>query len=287
MQNQRRIAKRNSLTQNSHKKLIEAVPEGTFCYENHAVLEGELLVSSHRIEMTINMRPRVQLVVVGIVALLLGLAIAYPLYTSNVQTPPKYLNRRAYLGLDVVYAYFSTQPVSQNIAGLWRNSSDPASGYTRGSFFVVLNVTNYSNVSVVVSKLSVIGAQQMSIINTPDEFSESVTGDIFFEYHRTYSEQVNVGAGDDVTWQPSESRLIGLSGVNQISNRTLLQTGTFYLGGTVVGTSIDGPPSESGGAKLVHMENFGSEFLYNDLVQGNETLRVYPTSLDVQVVSGS
>ena len=233
------------------------------------------------------MKPRVQLAVVGIAALLLGLAIAYPLFTSNVKTPQKYLNRRAYLGVDVVYAYFSTQPVSQNITGLWHNSSDPASGYTAGSFFVVLNITNYSNVSVVVSKINIIGAQQISIINTPDEFSESVTGDFIFEYHQTYSEQVNVGAGDDVTWQPSESRLIGLSGVNEISNRTLLQTGTFYLGGTVVGTPIDGPSSESGGAKLVHMENFGSEYLYNDLVQGNKTLRVYSTSLDVQVVSGS
>ncbi len=55
----------------------------------------------------------------------------------------------------------------------------------------------------------------------------------------------------------------------------------------MVGTTIDGPPSESGGAKLVHLENFGSEYLYNDLVKGNEILRVYPTSLDVQVVSGS
>ncbi len=162
------------------------------------------------------MRPHVQLAVVGLLALILGLAIAYPRYTSNVETPPKYLNRRAYLGLDVVYAYFSTQPVSQNITGLWGNSSDPASGYyTPGSFFVVLNITNYSNVSVIVSKLGVIGAQQMSIINTPDEFSESVKGEFIFEYHQTYSEQVNVGASDDVTWQPSESRLIGLSGINE------------------------------------------------------------------------
>jgi hypothetical protein len=35
------------------------------------------------------------------------------------------------------------------------------------------------------------------------------------------------------------------------------------------------------------MENFGSEYLYNDLVKGNEALREYPYSLDVQVVSGS
>ncbi len=63
------------------------------------------------------MGPRVQLAVVGIVALILGLAIAYPLYTSNVETPPKYPNGRAYLGLDVVYAYFSTQPVSQKYYG--------------------------------------------------------------------------------------------------------------------------------------------------------------------------
>ena len=150
------------------------------------------------------MRPRVQLAVVGIVALLLWLAIAYPLYTSNVETTPKYPNGRAYFGLDVVYAYFSTQPVSQNITGLWRNSSDPSSVYsTTGSFFLVLNITNYSNVTVVVSKLSVSGARQMSIINTPNEFSQSIT-DFFFEYHQTYSEQVNVGAGDDVTWQPYE-----------------------------------------------------------------------------------
>jgi len=233
------------------------------------------------------MRPRVQLAVVGVVALLLGLAIAYPLYTSNVQTSPKYPNGHAYLSLDVVYAYFSTQPVSQNIIGLWRNSNDPVSVYSStGSFFVVLNITNHSNVTVVVSKLSISGAQQMSITNTPNEFSQSITR-FFFEYHQTYSEQANSGPGDDVTWQPYESRLIGLSGINEISNRTLLQTGTFYLGGSVEGTVIDGLPSVGGGAKLVHMENFGSEYLYNDLVKGNETLRVYSTSLDVQVVSGS
>jgi hypothetical protein len=233
------------------------------------------------------MRPRVQLAVVGVVALLLGLAIAYPLYTSNVETTPKYPNGRAYLGLDVVYAYFSTQPVSQNITGLWHNSNDPASQYyTAGSFFLVLNITNRSNVTVVVSKLSVSGAQQMSIMNTPNEFSQTISG-FFFEYQQTYSEQVNMGAGDDVTWQPYESRLIGLSGVNEISDLPLLQTGTFYLGGTVQGTVIGGLPSIGGDAKLVHMENFGSEYLYNDLVKGNETLRVYPTSLDVQVVSGS
>jgi hypothetical protein len=236
------------------------------------------------------MRPRVQLAVVGIVALLLGLAIAYPLFTSNVETAPKYPNGRAYLGLDVVYAYFSTQPVSQNITGLWHNSNEPASKYyTVGSFFLVLNITNHSNVTFVVSKLSVSGAQQMSITNTPNfEFSQTISG-FLFEYHQTYSQKADPGPGpgDDETWQPYESRLIGLSGINEIDNRALLQTGTFYLGGSVEGTVVDGLPSIGGGAKLVHMENFGSEYLYNDLVQGNETLRVYPTSLDVQVVSGS
>ncbi len=234
------------------------------------------------------MRPRVQLAVVGVVALLLGLAIAYPLYTPNVQTLPKYTNGHAFLGLDVVYAYFSTQPVSQNITGLWHNSNDPSSKYyTAGSFFLVLNITNHSNVTVVVSKLSVSGAQQMSITNTPNEFSETISG-FFFEYHQTYNQKTDPGPGDDVTWQPYESRLIGLSGINQIGNRTLLQTGTFYLGGSVEGTVIGGLPSIGGGAKLVHMENFGdSEYLYNDLVKGNESLRVYPTSFDVQVVSGS
>ena len=233
------------------------------------------------------MRPRVQLAVVGIVALLLGLAIAYPLYNSNVETTPKYPNGKAYLGLDVVYAYFSTQPVSQNITGLWRNSNDPTSVYsTTGSFFIVLNVTNYSNVSVFISKFEISAAQQMGTTNTPNEFGQSVTYP-FFEYQQTLSDKQDFSPGDESTWKPYQSRLIGLSGVTEISNRTLLQTGTFYLGGRVEGTVIDGLPSLGGGSKLVHMENFGYEYLYNDLVKGNETLRVYPSSLDVQIVLGS
>jgi len=235
----------------------------------------------------INMRPRVKLAVVGIAALLLGLAIAYPLFTSNVERPPQYPNGRAYLGLDVVYAYFSTQPVGQSITGLYRNGSDPASVYgTTGSFFVVLNITNYSNASFVVSKLSVSAAQQMAITNTPSEFGQSITYP-FFEYHQTYNQEQNLSKSDDLTWKPYESRLIALSGINQFSNRTLLQTGTFYIGGSVEGNVVNGLPSIGGGAKLIHAESFGNEYLYNDLVSGNETLRVYPSSIDVQIVSGS
>jgi len=156
------------------------------------------------------------LALVGIAALMIGLAIAYPLFISNVNTAPKYPNGRAQLGLDVVYAYFSTQPVSENIEGLYRYNNDPTTiRHTTGSFFVVLNITNYSNVSVIMNEIFISAAQEMDIAYTSTQGSANIR-EPFFLYHLTEdNQQTSFSSGYDLTWNPFESRLVALSGFTQ------------------------------------------------------------------------
>jgi hypothetical protein len=212
--------------------------------------------------------------------------IAYSLVNSNSNTGSKYPNGNAHLDVDVVYAYFSTQPVSENVTGLYKNSNNQVSDrYTTGSFFVVLNVTNYSNVSVVLNEFCIDAAQHMNFTYTANQGSVSID-EPFFAYHQTDNQHENLTSAYNLVWRPYESRLIAFSGITQLNNRSLLQAGTFYVGGRVAGSVINGSYAFGGGAKLIQVENFGDEYLYNNLVTGNETLRVYPFGLDVEIVPG-
>lgn len=215
---------------------------------------------------------------------MIGLAVAYPLFNSNINTDPKYPNGRAQIDLDVAYAYFSTQPVSENIESLYRNNKDPASIQdTIGSFFVVLNITNYSNVSVIMNEFFISAAKEMNITYTPNQGSAHITYPFFIYRQIENNQQNRFTSADDLTWKPYESRLVALSGITQFANRTLLETGTFYIGGQVAGDVIDGLSSQGGGSKLIHMERFGNEYLYNNLVGKNEMLRLYYSSSLVAV----
>jgi hypothetical protein len=212
---------------------------------------------------------------IGVVALLLGLVLALPLFTANLNHPAlTYPGGRAYIGLDVVYAYFKLEPFSQNIPGLWRNISDPNPD-SLTNYLIIMNVTNYSNKTVYMDSFEVAAANNMSSVNTPTEISQGIFG-TFLESSR----QTN-GADDRLhqvyptatRWEPYESRLVAFSGIQEISNASLLQTGTFYMGGHVYGTPIAGISSQGAGSKLVHMSVLGNEFVYNDLLGPNQELR--------------
>ena len=89
-------------------------------------------------------------------ALLLGLALAYPLLITNIPVTIK-----NGLGLQVVYAYFGTPNFDPNTVGLYRNYTNPQQFLTNSnegqiignvayntsviSYFIILNVTNSAN----------------------------------------------------------------------------------------------------------------------------------------------
>ena len=221
------------------------------------------------------MKTSIVIAVIGVVALLLGLFFALPLFTANLNPPAlKYPGGRAYIGLDVAYAYFKLEPFNQNIPGLWHNSSDPNQD-SLTNYLIIMNITNYSNKIVYMDSFEVAAANNMSSINTPTEISQSIFG-TFLECSRQTS-----GADDRLhqvyptatRWEPYESRLVAFSGIQEISNTSLLQKGTFYMGGHVYGTPIDGISSQGAGSKLVRMSVLGNEFVYNALFGPNQELR--------------
>jgi hypothetical protein len=229
------------------------------------------------------MQSSVKLVIVAIVTIMFVLIIAQSLFNSNIKYL-KYQNESVSFDVDVVYVYFSTQPVGESIVGLYRSNNSP---YIPVSFFVVLNVTNYSNVSVAMSTFSITAAQEITIEDIPSEGYSRRVAQPFFMYQQTCQQQKSLLSSfyDSVIWQPYESKLVALSGIAQFSDYTLLQTGTFYISGEVEGNVIDGFSGYfGGGAKLIHIKNFGDNYLYNILVAENETLRISTSGL-VEVIS--
>jgi hypothetical protein len=232
------------------------------------------------------MKQHTQLIIVSIIALMLGLIIAQPLFNSNInKIPSPDSNEHVCLDVDVVYAYFSTQPVSENIPGILQSNH---SYYTTGSLFVVLNVTNHSNIALVMSTFHVFAAQEISIDNGSNGSYGRHARLPLCNFQQSYfPENFLLYTVDDMTWQPYESRLVALSGFTQFHNCNVLQNGTFYIGGEVkAGIPYGYSSYYSGvGAKLISVKAFGNEYFYNELVAENETLQLSPSGLTVEIIS--
>jgi hypothetical protein len=223
------------------------------------------------------LKTSIVIAVIGVVALLLGLFLALPLFTANLNHPAlKYPGGRAYIGLDVVYAYFKLEPFNQNIPGLWRNTSDPAQvSESLTSYVIIMNVTNYSNSTVYMESFEATAAKYMSSVSNKSYISQEIREPFLTSTLLTngVNDRINQVFPTATIWEPYESRLVAFSGVEEVTNTSLLQTGTFYMGGHVDGTPIDGLSSQGVGSKLVRMSALGNEFLYNILVGPNQVLR--------------
>ena len=107
-------------------------------------------------------------------ALLLGLALAYPLLITNIPVTIK-----NGLGLQVVYAYFGTPNFDPNTVGLYRNytnpqqfSTNPNEGQIIGnvaynsaiSTIIILNVTNSANQLARINNIETLMGQYISEI---------------------------------------------------------------------------------------------------------------------------
>ncbi len=217
-------------------------------------------------------------------ALVLGLALAYPLLVMNMP-----VTKEADLGVDVVYAYFGSPYLDPNISGLWRNYSIPQEvvniGGTRYgldvnvvSYFIVLNITNNSNQPVYINNFDTIVGPSISadpdgVISAPNSIL-------------TDSKHVDYYPGWNNIWSANASRLIylsGIIGVHDLVYSTLNSTG-IWIHAQVEGQSYGEENVQPFGVdyKRIPLQTFGQAHLYNNLIGENQILIFY-NELDVSV----
>jgi hypothetical protein len=218
------------------------------------------------------MNLRLKLALCGILALLLGLAFSIPLLLSNLKP-----STRIELIIDVKYAYFGDQVYSQNMSGLWRNTSNPQD-YEQHliSYIIVLNVTNHSDKLAYVDELEAAAGPEIIAENGTLQMHNAVVYDV-----RT----IKFFPGWDQLWQPNESRLVALTGTvsaYKIVYQSLM-TGNLHLYGRVQAMAYGSRTYSDGfGLKQVQLQEYGGEFLYNALISENQLLQI-ESGFDVSI----
>lgn len=214
---------------------------------------------------------RLKLILGGLLALVLGLAVSSPILFSEL-TPVTWRQ----LDIDVQYAYFGVQDFNQNITGLWRNVTCPQENCLHlVSYLIVLNVTNHSGKLAYVEEFEAAAAPRI-IVDNGTEIDNKVVYDV-----RT----IKWSPGWDQYWSPNESRLIGLTGMTDVYDPPYqaLLSGTLYLYGHVEGITPGEKSTVVGSVvKRVQLQIFGREFLYNALLSENQMLQLSDT-FDVSV----
>jgi hypothetical protein len=224
------------------------------------------------------------IIVVGcLAALVLGLALAYPLLVMNMPA-----TNEEVLGVDVVYAYFGSPYLDANISGLWRNYSIPQEIVNVGgtpygldvtviSYFIVLNVTNNSNQPVYINNFDTIVGPSISA--DPDGII-SAPNSILTDYR-----DVDYYPGWDNIWSANTSRLICLSGIVGIHDFVYDDlNGSLWVHAKVGGWPYGEENVHAFGVdyKQIQLQTFGEAHLYNNLIGENQTLIFY-NGLDVSI----
>jgi hypothetical protein len=217
-------------------------------------------------------------------ALVLGLALAYPFLAMNMP-----VTKKESLIVDVVYAYFGTPSLDQNISGLWRNYSIPQEIVDIGGthfgldvnvvpYFIVLNVTNNSSAPVYVTNFDITVGPSISV--GPNGII-SVPYLIIGDYRH-----VDYLPGWQNIWGANASRLIylsGIEGVHDIAYKSL-DRGNVEIFALVEGTAIGEENVRPFGEdyKQIQLQTLDRARLYNRLVGENQTLIFY-NEMDVSV----
>jgi hypothetical protein len=221
-------------------------------------------------------------------ALVLGLALAYPLLIIN--NPVTIKNG---LGEQVVYAYFGTPSFDPNISGLYQNSSNPqhfAVNNNEGqiiantaydtqavAYFIVLNVTNLSNQLARINTMFTlmgpsISATSAGAVEAPNPLV-------------TDSRTVSAYPGWDNVLSQNTSRLIYLSGIIGALNSSYSSINSnMWIYTQVHGTSYEHDNVAINGVDYEQLpfQSFGQDHLYNNLVGENQTL-IFLNEFDVSV----
>jgi len=242
------------------------------------------------------MRLAAKLILGSLVALLLGLAVASPMLVSNLA-----LTTKVQIQVDVVYAYFGVQDFSSSIAGLWRNHSDPwEHSLLMVSYFIVLNVTNRSDNLALIGEFEVSAASEILVHNGTDligseKLAQMITvspisgrGFGVTKENPILTELRDLSRfypGWSQYWSPKASRLIGLTGIVEVSNVAAyeaLRSGTIYLYGEATGKPYEGESASTGfSLKHVQLQIIGKEYVYNAVISENQILRMESNGIDV------
>jgi hypothetical protein len=157
--------------------------------------------------------------------------------------------------VDVVYAYFKTFSVSENITGL-RNEDFVA-------YVIVLNITNPTSETIRIKYLGIHLAETASKFGQGVQMTNTVVN-----YERDFSEGFM-----DYYWFPNFSRLVAFGATSEVSNlgMAVLEEGKgyfyVYLDGRTQGNAY------AGGSviKKVTLEIINDdEFVYNTVFKKNE-----------------
>jgi hypothetical protein len=227
-------------------------------------------------ELRVNyMNRSVVIIVAGsLAALILGIAVAYPLLISDFPSLSK-----VDLSVDVAYAYVEPIESTSNLTGLWWNNSkiDIDHGFKTQanglvfSYLVVLNVTNLSNEPARIRSFEVVVGPEISVGDSGGAGAKNPVV--------TDSRDYKVLTLEDEVWSPHTSRLIGLSGVTGVSDFAYPSlNGTVYLYGGVEGQAAYGDLGSYGkayGLKQVQLQRVENGYLYNILTNENQILLFY------------
>lgn len=224
------------------------------------------------------MKTQLLIVAGSLLALIIGLATAYPLFASDF---PSLMSIET--DVDIVYAYISATVSNTNITGLWRNRNNISENSNQVfSYLIVLNVTNYSNESVRIDRLTAIVGPNVSA-SEGSLYAASVNAVVID------SRQTSGSFPFDNTVMPYTSKLIGLSGITgspAVFYEALNRDNIFLYGGIEIRLAYRASRSTTANSlKQIRLRNVGGDYLYNELLQENQTLQLFNGGLDVIVVA--
>jgi hypothetical protein len=244
-----------------------------------------------------------RLAIVSCVALILGALAGMPVLIRTVTTA-----ERPRLYVDVVYASFSLLPSNQSIPKIQNGQLI--------SFLFVLNVTNLANESVKVTSAHAIAAgdiqfasegqnnysyfSNQTITNWPPSIVESWNNitqvrwpnpGVAYGYSYAIAECSENFAGDEYKWVENASGLVALSGMVDLSETSLalLRSTKLFVFSHVEGEAYGSDVLASGAyvIKGVQLEKIGdSEFVFNELLNIDQTLQFQHDGTGVSIVSG-
>jgi hypothetical protein len=229
-----------------------------------------------------SVRLRTELILFGFIAIIIGSFLALPLLYSNIPHTHKAANYVVgYLNSEVVYGYFSTRPINDNAWLLWKtiNSSEiPMQNITQTFYYFLVNVTNNSNATINMNSIEVIAAEFVNITDLYPGQTQEIRNP-FLEPVTLLSGNAVFPNGADTSpiWNPHESRLIAVSGINGIRNLTNLESGIFYLGCNAYGIALPSNNTMLGGSsKQVQVQVSGNQYVYTTFSE-NLTISMDPT----------
>jgi hypothetical protein len=214
-------------------------------------------------------------------ALVLGLALAYPLLNSEMPTIEKLP-----LDVDVVYLYMGSPNLDPNVTGLWRNYTAVKEVVeTNGvgivydtnmlSYLAVLKVTNPSSSRAYLTDFELRVAPLVLRPNTtlrPD-YSNGLNSPIIVDSRI----RVDTMGIFDAWMNPGESRLVclrGFVGVHDFLYEKLNNT-PIYVTANAHGQATGDRVAHSGSIiKPVDFEVSGGNYLYNNLLNDNQMLLI-------------